>query len=299
MANGKKTTIRIAKGDKIFYAVTMTLLSILTRMILLPLINILASSFSEGKTVTAGKVFLWPVNFSLEGYKAVFEYNGIGIAYLNTIFYTVAGTAINLALTMMCGFALSRKDVPLRGLFVTLFAITMFFNGGTIPNYINMSNLGLINSRWAMLLPGAMSVYNMVIARTFIQGIPNDLWEAADIDGCNEFHFFFKVVMPLSVTLLTVLGLFYAVGHWNAYFNAFLYLSDRNLMPLQVKLREILILNSVEQEFVDEELLAAKEALVELLKYSLIVVSSAPVLLLYPFCKKYFMRGVLLGSLKG
>ena len=291
---------RTAKGDRSFYICNRILLMVLTLMVLIPLINIVASSFSDPLEVARGHVFLWPSGFSLEGYKAVFEYHGIWLAYLNTVFYTVAGTAINLIMTMFAAYAISRKGVPFRGVITGLFTFTMLFSGGMIPSYILMKDLHILNTRWAMLLPGAISVYNMIIARTFIQNIPTDLWEAAEIDGCSEARFFVNMVIPLSVTLLTVLGLYYAVAHWNSYMDAFLYLSDPDMMPLQIKLRSVLIANSIDQEFMgDESDYEARQSLAELLKYALIIVSSLPVLVLYPWVKKYFMKGVMLGSLKG
>ncbi len=288
------------RSDLVFYLVNGLLLTLLTLIVLLPLINIVVCSFSDPMEVARGNVLLWPKGITLEGYKAVFSYPGIWTAYGNTIFYTITGTLINLAMTLAIAYALSRNDVPFQGLMAGLFTFTMMFSGGMIPNYILMKDLHLLNTRWAMLLPGAISVYNMMLARTFIRNIPTDLWEAAEIDGCSEFRFFFKMVLPLSVTMLSVLALYYAVGHWNSYFDAFLYLNDTKLMPLQLKLRDILISNTVDETFLGDE--ASKEIrqnLADLLKYSLIIVSSVPVLIMYPFVKKYFIKGVMLGSLKG
>lgn len=289
-----------SRSDRVFYFVNAVLLMIFTLIVLLPLINVVACSFSDPYMVAAGRVMLIPKKITLEGYKAVAEYPNIWTSYANTIYYTFVGTLINLTMTLGIAYAISRKGVPFRGAITGLFTFTMMFSGGMIPNYILMKNLHLLNTRLAMLLPGAISVYNMMLARTFIQSIPGDLWEAAEIDGCSEIRFFFSMVLPLSVTLLSVLGLYYAVGHWNAYFNAFLYLSDEELMPLQIKLRAILVANKVDEGFLgDEESKEARENLADLLKYSLIIVSSVPVLILYPFVKKYFIKGVMLGSLKG
>lgn len=292
--------IRATREDRLFYLVVNIFVGIFTLIILIPLINIVASSFSSPSAVSSGKVLLWPVDLSLAGYEAVFENKLIGTAYLNTFFYTVAGTLINISMTMFAAYPLARRNVPFKGVFMFLFTFTMLFSGGTIPNYMLMIDLGLINSRWAMLLPGAISVYNMIIARTFIQSIPEELYEAASIDGCSDFRYFFTMVIPLSVTLLSVLTLYYAVGHWNAYFDAFLYLSDRNLYPLQIVLREILIANTINaNEVVDDLTMSAKQGMADLIKYSLIIVSSLPVLVLYPFVKKYFLKGVMIGALKG
>jgi len=289
-----------SRSDSLFYLFNGIILLLFTAIVLLPLINIVVCSFSDPMAVARGEVILLPKKVTLEGYKAVFDYPGIWTAYANTFFYTFSGTLINLAMTLSIAYAISRRGVPFRGIITGLFTFTMMFGGGMIPNYILMKNIGILNTRWAMLIPGAISVYNMMLARTFIQNIPTDLWEAAEIDGCSEFRFFFMMVLPLSVTLLSVLGLYYAVGHWNSYFDAFLYLSDQEMMPLQIKLRSILIINQMDEAFLgDESNKEARENLADLLKYALIIVSSVPVLVLYPFVKKYFVKGVMLGSLKG
>ena len=223
-------------------------------------------------------------------------------SYANTFLYTITGTAVNLAMTLMCAYPLARKDLPFKGPVVALFMFTMLFGGGTIPNYILIRNLHMMNTIWAMIIPGAISVYNMIIARTFIQNIPADLEEAAKIDGCSDVRYFFSIVLPLSKTVISVLGLYYAVAHWNDYFTAFLYLSDNEKMPLQITLRAILINNSFSADAaasIDEETLLNNQALQDLLKYSLIIVSSVPVLIIYPFVKKYFLKGVMLGAVKG
>lgn len=298
--NHRTRAIHVTREDRIYYLTINILVGAFMLIVLLPLINIVASSFSSPSAVSSGKVLLWPVEFSLEGYETVFENKLIGTAYLNTFFYTVTGTLINLAMTMIAAYPLARRNVPFKGFFMFLFTFTMLFSGGTIPNYMLMIDLHLINTRWAMLLPGAISVYNMIIARTFIQNIPEELYEAASIDGCSDFRYFFTMVIPLSVTLLSVLTLYYAVGHWNAYFNAFLYLSDRKLYPLQIILREILIANTINaNEVVDDLTMSSKQGMADLIKYSLIIVSSLPVLVLYPFVKKYFLKGVMIGALKG
>ena len=294
------SSIRTSASDRIFYAINGVLVGLFTLIVLIPLIYVVSASFSSADAVSAGRVRLWPVDFSLEGYQAVFKNKMIGTAYLNTFFYTIAGTIINLIMTMIAAYPLARRNLPGKPFFMFLFTLTMLFSGGTIPTYIQMINLGLLNTRWAMLLPGAVSVYNMIIARTFIQNIPEELYEAASIDGCNDFVFFRRMVLPLSKTLLSVLTLYYAVSHWNAYFDAFLYLSDRELYPLQVILREILIASKIgAEEVLDDATLTAKQGLADLLKYSLIIVSSLPVLVLYPFIKRYFAKGVMLGALKG
>lgn len=300
MKNRSASGIDVAQGDRAFYAIVNAIVGVFMLVVLIPLINIVASSFSSPGAVSSGKVLFWPVDFSLDGYKTVFQNKMIGTAYFNTFFYTIVGTMINLAMTMMAAYALARKNLPYKGFFMFLFTFTMLFSGGTIPNYMLIVNLKLYDTRWAMLLPGAISVYNMIIARTFIQNIPNELYEAASIDGCSDARYFFTMVVPLSVTLLSVLTLYYAVAHWNSYFDAFLYLTNRKLYPLQIVLREILIANSINaNEVVDDLTMSAKQGMADLLKFSLIIVSSLPVLVLYPFVKKYFLKGVMIGALKG
>ena len=298
--DNKSNRIKMETGDLVYYGLVNLFLTIITLIVLYPIIFIISASFSSPIAVSAGKVLLWPVDFSMEGYKAVFKSNHIVSGYLNTFIYTGAGTAINVSMTMIAAYSLSRKGMPFRGIVTFFFAFTMLFSGGMIPSYILILNLGMINTRWAMIIPGAISVYNMIIARTFIQNIPNELLEAAQIDGCSDIYYFFKITLPLSKALIAILTLYYSVGHWNSYFNAFLYLSDRRLYPLQIILREILIANSIPMdEIVDPETMNAKQGLADLLKYSLIIVSSIPVLILYPFVQKYFIKGVMIGSLKG
>ena len=303
MKNRGASGIDTARGDRTFYAIVNAIVGGFMLIVLIPLVNIVASSFSSPGAVSSGKVLFWPVEFSLDGYKTVFQNKMIGTAYFNTFFYTIVGTVINLAMTMLCAYPLSQRDLPLKGPVIGLMTFTMFFGGGLIPSYILVMKLKLLNTVWAMMIPGAMSVYNMILARTFMQGIPNDLWEASQLDGCNEFTYFRTVVLPLSSTLLSVLMLFYGVGHWNSYFDAMIYLNDSKLYPLQLVLRDILVVNSMDMSsmqnstnYADQE---AREALAQLMKYALIIVSSVPVLVLYPFLKKYFAKGIMLGSLKG
>ena len=299
----KRSFGRLCFSDKLFYCLTTAFLAFFMLIVLFLLINIVACSFSGSHAVSAGQVYLLPKKFTLEGYKTVFNYRGIWRAYGMTFFYTIVGTVINLAMTMLCAYPLSQRDLPLKGPVIGLMTFTMFFGGGLIPTYILVMKLKLLNTVWAMMIPGAMSVYNMILARTFMQGIPNDLWEASQLDGCNEFTYFRTVVLPLSSTLLSVLMLFYGVGHWNSYFDAMIYLNDSKLYPLQLVLRDILVVNSMDMSsmqnstnYADQE---AREALAQLMKYALIIVSSVPVLVLYPFLKKYFAKGIMLGSLKG
>lgn len=296
----KQNRIQESMGDRVFYIINGTILVILTLTVLYPIVLVLSNSFSSPNAVASGRVFLWPVELSVEGYKRVLENPNVYKGYFNSAFYTIVGTIINLIMTMICAYPLARKDLPYGGFFSLLFAICMLFGGGMIPSYILVNQLGLMNTRWALLLPGALSIYNMIIARTSIQSIPGELLEAAYIDGCSDARYFVQVVVPLSKATIAVLALYYAVGHWNSYFSAFLYLSDRNKYPLQIVLREILIMGQIAAEDISDPDSAAEiQGLAELLKYALIVVSSLPMMIIYPFAQKYFLKGVMIGSIKG
>jgi multiple sugar transport system permease protein/putative aldouronate transport system permease protein len=293
--------IKYATSDRVYFAISGIILTLVLILVSYPLIYVLSASFSSGNAVSSGKVLLWPVDFSLEGYKAVFKNKDILSAYGNTILYTVLGTALNVFMVMTCAYPLSRRNLKGRNLFMFLFTFTMFFSGGLIPSYILMKDLKLINTLWVMVLPGALSVYNMIIARTFIQSnIPSELIEATSIDGCSDIRFFFSFVLPLSKAVIAVIALFSAVGHWNAYFNAMMYLNKRTLFPLQIILREILIMNQVDVSMImDPELQQANAQVAAVLKYALIVVATVPILCVYPFVQKYFIKGVMIGSIKG
>lgn len=293
--------IKPSVGDKTLTVSVILITALFALVVFIPLWNIVVSSFSDVNAVLGGRVSLWPVDFSLDGYKAVLSNKDVGTGYLNTLAYTVIGTIVNISVTMICAYPLTRRELPFRGLIMFLFTFTMFFGGGLIASYLNISNLHMINTFWVMILPGAMSVYNMVLARTFIQSsIPNDLMEAARIDGCSYTRYFFKIVLPLSPAILAVLALNYAVGHWNSYFSALIYLRDRSRFPLQLFLREILIANTIDDSLlVDPESNEIRQGLADVLKYALIVISTLPVLCFYPFAQRYFMQGIMIGSLKG
>ena len=289
------------QSDKIFYTVSGIFLTLLLVVVSYPLVFIVSASFSSGEAVSMGRVTLLPVGFNLDGYRAVFRNANILRAYINTIFYTAAGTLINVVMVMFAAYPLSRRDLKGRGVFMLIFVFTMFFNGGMIPMYIQMNRLGLLDTIWAMLLPGALPIYSMIIARTFLQAnLPHELFEAACLDGCSDAAYFRKVVLPLSKAVLAVIALFSAVAHWNSYFNAMMYLNTRSLLPLQLILRDVLVMNQVDLTMLGETVQARSAAnLAHVLKYSLIVVATAPILCLYPFLQKYFVTGVMIGSLKG
>ena len=287
--------------DRILYFVVYTVIILFLLVILYPIIFIISASFSEGSEVQLGRVYLWPVKPTLEGYRAVFSHRNIMTGYRNTILYTLGGTLINVVVTVLCAYPLSRRDMPIRGFFVFLFVFTMFFGGGLIPTYLLVNSLGMVNTFWALLIPGAMSVYNMIITRTFFQnGVPHELLEASQIDGCSDARYFFSILLPLSQAVISVISLYYAVAHWNSYFSALIYIRDKQLQPLQLILRSILLSTRVSlNEFEDPDLLEGKIGLEFLVKFALIVVSSAPIMCLYPFVQKFFAKGVMLGSVKG
>lgn len=259
------------------------------------------ASFSSSHAVTQGKVLLLPVDFSLAGYKQVFSYSRVYTGYRNTIFYTVVGTFINVFMTLICAYPLARKGLPHKGFFTFLFTFTMIFSGGLIPTYLVVKNVGMLNTVWALLIPGAMSAYQIIITRTFLMNtIPEELLDSTKIDGCDDFRFFTEFVLPLSKAIIAVISLQYAVRHWNSYFSAFIYITNRNLHPLQVFLREILILSQMDAEdYVDPETAVAIQGMRDVIKYALIVVATVPILCAYPFLQKYFVKGVMIGSLKG
>lgn len=269
-------------------------------VILLPLLNILASSFSDTLAVNTGKVWFWPVGWNLKGYKMVFEYPQVMRGYANTILYTVCGSACGVFLTFLAAYPLSRKDFFGRNLFMGLITFTMLFSGGLIPSYLLNKSLGLVDNRLVMIIPGSVSAMNVIIARTFLMSnIPDELLDATRIDGANDFQFLTRIVIPLSTTIIAVLALWYAVGHWNSYTTAIIYLRTASKYPLQVVLRNILILSQTAEMLMDTRQQAEFAAMQDLIKYALIVVASVPMLILYPFLQKYFVRGIMIGSLKG
>jgi len=293
--------IKETGSDRAFNIVNYIVLSLFFITVLYPCVYIVSASFSSTDAVISGRVWLWPVEPGLKGYKAVFENKAIGTGFFNSIYYTVAGTVINVVLTIMAAYPLSRHDFVGRNVIMFVFVFTILFSGGLIPTYLLVKELGLLNTRWAMILPTALSVFNMIITRTYFQTtIPREMLEAAQVDGCSDLKFLRSIVLPLSGPIIAVITLFYAVGHWNSYFNALLYLKDRDLYPLQLVLRSILIQNQIDPNMItSEEDLVARQGLADLLKYSLIVVAAVPVLIIYPFVQKHFVKGVMIGSIKG
>ena len=287
--------------DRGFNIVNYAILLLFLVSVAYPLIYVVSASLSSPRAVINGEMWLWPVDVTLEGYRAVFDNPRVITGFRNSLFYTVVGTFVSVVLTILAAYPLSRKDLAGRNVIMFLFLFTMLFGGGIIPTYLTVRETGLLDSRLALIIPTAISVWNMIITRTFFQvTIPDELLEAAQLDGSSDFRFVWDNVIPLSAPIIAVNALFYAVGQWNTYFNALIYLTDQDLFPLQLVLREILIQNQINfDQMTDVTELARRQDLRDLLKYSLIVVASLPVLIIYPFVQKHFVRGVMIGSLKG
>lgn len=290
----------LVSNDKLF-DVAVNIFSALTILIVLyPLLFVFSASFSDPDLVLRGKVLLFPKGITLEPYKMVLENEKIWIGYRNTILYTVLGTTINVVLTIMLAYPLSRKDMPLRRP-ITLFVIfTMYFNGGMIPTYLLVRDLGIYDTIWAIVIPAAITTYNFIVAKTFFENsIPHEMYESAMIDGSSNIRTLISIVLPISTSIIAVLILFYAVSHWNSYFSALIYLRNEDLYPLQIVLRDILLLGQTEQMGTNDIGMGDKIKMAEGIKYSVIVVSSLPILVLYPFVQKHFVKGVMIGAIKG
>ena len=293
-----KRALRDTVGDKIFYTINIIVLLILTLIVLYPVYFIVIASFSDPDAVLAGKVVLYPMNITFEGYSKILERTDIWRGYGNTILYTALTVVLSLLVTVPAGWALSRKTLPAKKLFMIYFIIPMFFGGGLIPFYNVVSSLGLVNTIWAVVLPSILSVWNLFMTKTFFESsIPSSLIEAATIDGAGSFRIFGSIVLPLSKAIIAVMALYYAVGQWNSYFNAMIFLQDETLYPLQLVLKEILIASESTTGGSGETILQ-QYRLANQLKYVSVIVSSVPVLCLYPFVQKYFAQGVMIGSLK-
>lgn len=301
MKKNYKTSVfkRHTMGDKAFFLIDMAVLAVLFVIILYPLLYVVSSSFSGGRMLMG--LSLIPERISLEGYKAVFEYGDIWVSYMNSAVYTLVGTAVAMIVTVLCAYPLSRSDFKGGKIALGLCVFTMYFSGGLIPTYLNIRSLGLLNTMWSFLLPSSLSVYNMLVMRTYFKSqIPGELRDSAQIDGCGEWRYLLQIVLPLSGSVLGVVALYYGVARWNAYFDSMIYIQDRSKLPLQNILREILIVNnSVAELGVDAEAEAVAAERAELLKYSIIVLASIPMMLIYPFVQKSFVKGVMVGSVKG
>lgn len=305
MAAKSRTANRITetRGDKRLNIALLVVLGAFSVSVLYPLIYVMSASLSETSAVTSGEVWLFPIGFSTNAYTAVFESPLLFRSILNSLFYAGMVIAIGTFATMAGGYALSRRDLPGRNLLTFAFMITMLFSGGMIPTYLVVRDLGLLNTVWSMILPGAVSVWQLIISRAFFsQTIPHELLESAKMDGASDFTFFFKVVLPLSVPVIAVNMLLYGVTTWNAYFNGLIYLTDEELYPLQLAMRNILVQNTFDpakMAGVDPTKIAEMQAIAGKLKYALIVIASIPPLLAYPFVQKHFVKGMMIGSVKG
>ena len=295
----KNSPIRLGTGDKVFYTINTIFLALMALIVIYPLYFIVIASISDPDAVLGGRVVLYPVQLTLDGFKKILERSDIWRGYLNTIIYTALTVVFSLAVTIPAGWALSRRTLPGKKGFMIYFIIPMFFGGGLIPFYNVMSNLGLVNTMWSIVLPSILSVWNLFMTKTFFESsIPDGLIEAAKIDGAGEYRVFTSLVLPLSKAILAVMALYYAIGQWNSYFNAMIFLQDENMYPLQLVLKEILIASESTVGGSGETILE-QFRLANQIKYVSVIVSSVPVLLLYPFVQKYFSQGVMIGSLKG
>src|SRR5215213_1732864 len=296
----RETRIRESFGDRLFLSCVYLILTIVLLIVLYPLVYIISSSFSSPLAVSSGRVWLWPVDFSLRGYQVTLGNPQIITGYANSLFYAFFGTLISVTLTVLLAYPLSRKTFYGRNILMVFLVFTMLFSGGLIPTYLVVKNLGLLNTRWALLIPQAIAVWQVIITRTFFQAnIPEELVEASQLDGCSDLRFLWSVVLPLSEPIIAVLVLMYAVSQWNSYFDALIYLKSPELYPLQLVLRSILILNTTTSGSMEASAMVERQQLADLLKYSLIVVASLPVLIIYPFVQRYFVKGMLIGAVKG
>lgn len=280
-------------ADIAIYAV----LAVASLVFLYPFYYIISASFSDPASVIESPLLLYPVKFTLTAYKLLLSTSKIWLGYYNSIIYTVCGTALNVTVTLLAAYALSRQELAGRRVVLFFIVITLFFNGGMIPTYLVVKTLGMLDTRWALIVSGAVTTWNLLITRTFLEtNIPQELRDAAEVDGAGEFTFFTKIALPLSRPIIAVIALFYGSGHWNAYFNALIYIRQRDLYPLQVFLREMLILDQntdMMGDVTDERVLVALT-----LKFAIMVVAIAPLLLVFPFVQRFFVKGVLIGALK-
>lgn len=294
-----KRTMRETRSDRILLGVVYAFLALVIVVILYPIIFIFSSSVSSYSAVLTGKVIFWPVGFTLLGYLAVFRDPAIITGFINSVIYTVAGTAVSVALTILMAYTLAQRQFPGKRLIIMLLVFAMIFNGGLIPFYIVVERLGMINTRWSMILPSALGIWQVILAKTFFQStISPELQEAAEMDGCGHFRFLWSIVIPISKPIIAVLALLYAVGQWNAYFNPLLFLNSSSLYPLQLVLQSILISPNA-SNFVNAQQYQLMMAMETLLKYAVIVITTVPIVLVYPLVQKYFVKGVMVGSLKG
>lgn len=293
---------KVSLSDKGFDVLNKIFLTFIVILIVYPLVFVISASISDPLAVSSGKMWLWPVDITFEGYRKILQNDSIWLGYRNTILYTAVGTLLHLFVLLPCAYALSRKELMGSKYILWFVLFTMMFSGGLIPTYLVIKNLGMFDTIWAIVIPGVVGAWSILVARTFFQSsIPDQLVEAAKIDGASDFYMFIKIVLPLSLPIIAVMALFHAVGLWNQYFNALIYLSDRDKYPLQLILREILVVNQAQ---LGEGSGEQTESLIQqvrtggLIKYAVIIISSLPLLIVYPFLQRFFVQGVLIGSIK-
>lgn len=296
-----KAKLSGSRGDRIFTATNYLFLTLILILVAYPVIYVISASFSDPFAVSSGQVWLFPKDFTIRGYTAALKDPALMRGFFNALFLTVVGTSFNILCTVMLAYPLARKDFYGRNFITIIMTITMFFSGGLVPTFLLINDLKMYNTYWALILPCALTISNVIICRTYFQSnIPEELYEAAQLDGCSDFKFLLRVALPLSAPVLAVLVMYYAVGHWNSYFNAMIYLADKDKFPLQVILRSILIQNQISAESLSDATSAEKAAgIADLLKYSTIVISTLPMMILYPFIQKHFVKGVMIGAIKG
>jgi putative aldouronate transport system permease protein len=291
--------IRATLDDRIFRTVSVILVWFVVIITLYPFLFVLSSSISEPKAVMQNKIVLFPVGFSLAAYMKVFAYPLLKTGYMNTIFYTVVGTALNMLFTALMAYPLSRKSLVAHKYFMYIVTFTLLFSGGIIPTYLVVKGMGLIDTRWALIIPTLISTWNLILLKSFFENIPKELEEAATIDGCSQLQILFRIIIPLSVPAMATLSLFYAVTHWNAFFDAILYLSNQSLFPIQIFLRNIVI-DSQTADMLEGSAKSIDDLiLTESVKYATIMAVAMPIIVVYPFIQKYFVKGIMIGSLKG
>ncbi len=294
--------IKMGTGDRIFYVVTRVFLAVFLVIVLYPIYFVVIASFSDSAYVNSGEFLFYPKGFTLLGYSQIFKTTRIWTSYMNTLIYVVFGTMLGLAASVLAGYSLSQKKLLGRNVIMGLLVFTMYFGGGLIPTYLVIKGIHLTNTRLLLVIMGSISVYNIILIRSFFAGtLPQELQDAAFIDGCGNGQYFFRIALPLSKAILAVIGLYIAVAHWNSYFTALIYVTDRAKQPLQLYLREVLLMAQSTSDLMESDPQAAAllNRMVEVIKYGIIVVSTVPIICVYPFLQKYFVKGVMIGSVKG
>ncbi|MBU5671377.1 carbohydrate ABC transporter permease [Paenibacillus brevis] len=296
----REVSLKGPSDERLFDVIVYLIAAVIILIVLYPLVFVVSASFSDPARVLGGEVWLLPKGLTLEAYTSILHNDKIWTGYRNSIVYAVVGTLINIVMTLLAAYPLSRPDLPGRKGLMMIVTLTMFFSGGLIPSYLLVKSLGMVDTMWALIIPGAISTYNLIVMRTYFQSsIPWELQEAAHIDGCSNWRLLISIILPLSKPIIAVMVLFYAVGHWNAFFNALIYIRTEDLYPLQLVLREILMISQSAGADGGNVGLEEKILLSESIKYAVIIVSSLPVLIMYPFVQRHFVKGVMIGSIKG